>query len=87
MSFTQWFTMSWPTLSWMPARMATFVLVPTLSVDATSTGSRRRDRSGRNIPPKDPISERTPALKVPRASFLMRSLASSAAEMSTPASR
>ncbi len=87
MSFTQWLTMSWPTVSWTPARIATFVFVPTLSVDETSTGSFRREKSGRNMPPKEPISESTPALKVPRARRLMRSLASSAAEMSTPASR
>ncbi len=48
-------------------------------------------RSGRSrggtSPPKDPISERTAGLKVPRARALMRPLASSAASMSTPASR
>ena len=62
MSFTQWFTMSCPTVSCTPARTATLVLVPTLSVDETRTGSRTAERSGLNIPPKDPISDSTPAL-------------------------
>jgi hypothetical protein len=39
------------------------------------------------MPPKEPISVRTEALKVALASPLIRALAASAAEMSTPASR
>ena len=63
------------------------IFVPTPSVEATSTGSRYRERSGRNIPPKEPISVSTEALNVAFARPLMRALAASAAEMSTPASR
>ena len=41
--------------------------MPTPSVEATSTGSSKRPRSGRNMPPNEPISVRTEGLKVARA--------------------
>src|SRR5205814_2274521 len=37
MSFTPWFTRSSPTVSWIPTRAATSTLVPTPSVERTST--------------------------------------------------
>src|SRR5881409_61713 len=55
MSFTQWFTRSSPTVSWMPARAATRTLVPTPSVESTSTG-RSYPGGTRTIPPNAPIA-------------------------------
>ena len=59
--------------------------VPTPSALDTSTGSRYRSRSSAKSPPKDPISERTPGVKVLRASDLIRRTVSLPASMSTPA--
>ncbi len=51
----------------------------------TSTGSVSPDRSGRNRPPKLPMSDRTRLVNVPRASSRIRRTASLPASMSTPA--
>ena len=64
---------------------ATTSLVPTPSAEATRTGSVIPDSSGRNRPPKLPISVRTPGVKVDFASFLTRARPCSWASMSTPA--
>src|SRR5579872_5434294 len=64
---------------------ATFSFVPTPSALDTSTGSWNRSRSRPNRPPNDPISERTPFVKVDRASERMRRTVSLPASMSTPA--
>src|SRR5438552_5396230 len=86
MSFTPMATRSMPTVSWRPARQATFSLDPTPSVDETMTGSRYFDGRPTRLakPPTPPI---TSARFVARASGMMRRTASSPASMSTPASR
>src|SRR5438874_10490761 len=65
---------------------ATLSLVPTPSVLDTSTGSFIPAKLQANIPPNDPMSERTPGVKVSRASFRIRFLAALDFSMSTPAS-
>src|SRR6202521_4759524 len=66
--------------------MATLSFVPTPSVLDTSTGSFMPAKLQANMPPNDPMSERTPGVKVSRASFRMRFLATFDFSMSTPAS-
>src|SRR6266705_306195 len=76
-----------PTVLWFPVWIATFSLVPTPSVLLTSTGRRNGPAAVRSYrPPNDPISVRTPFLKVPRAISRMRWMARILASMSTPAS-
>ena len=65
---------------------AIFSFVPTPSAEATSTGDCMPGNAPSNIPPKLPISESVRALKVSRASFLIRSTAAFAASIETPAS-
>jgi hypothetical protein len=56
----QWLTMSWPTPRTMPRRAASSTLVPTPSVEATSTGSSRAVISlAENTPPKLPTPRTT----------------------------
>jgi hypothetical protein len=50
-----------PIVSWMPVAMAIFSLVPTPSVAATSSGSRKPVRARSKTPPKPPISASAPA--------------------------
>ena len=58
---------------------------------ADAVGARHEHRiaaaraPSRNRPPNDPRSDRTPGVKVPRASRLMRRTTSLPASMSTPA--
>src|SRR5262249_38348675 len=86
MSFTPMATRSIPTVSWRPARQATFSLEPPPSVEDTMTGSRYFDgRPTRLAKPPTPPS--TSARLVARASGMMRRTASSPASMSTPAAR
>ena len=60
--------------------------VPTPSAEATSTGALMPGKAPSNIPPKVPISESVRALKVARASRLIRSTDALAASIETPAS-
>src|SRR5262245_43590998 len=87
MSLTQWFTRSRPTVSWIPVSNARRSFVPTPSHEATRTGSFRPERSGRNMPPKLPMSARTPFVRVDFTTDLIRASAVSWASMSTPAAR
>ena len=59
-------------VSWMPVMKATRSFVPTPSALATSTGSRTPAGESAKSPPKEPISERTPGVKVRLASAQMR---------------
>ncbi len=68
----------------MPLSKATFSLVPTPSALATSTASGAPSEARLNRPPKLPISDSTPGVKVPLASDLMRRTTSLPASMSTP---
>jgi hypothetical protein len=63
---------------------ATRSLVPTPSALATSRGSRMGVDESEKSPPKEPIWERTPGVKVPLASERMRRTTSLPASMSTP---
>src|SRR5437763_16732709 len=63
---------------------ATFSLVPTPSVLATSTG-RRASRGTRYSPPNEPSSESVSAVAVERTSSATPFIARAAASMSTPA--
>src|SRR5262249_15433334 len=65
---------------------ATFSFVPTPSVLETRTGSFMPAKLQANIPPNEPISERTPGVKVSRASCRMRFFAALDTSISTPAS-
>src|SRR6266545_2689530 len=85
MSLTQWLTRSAPHVSWRPAATATLSFVPTPSVEATSTGSRYREKSGRKSPPNPPMSPMTPGVKVERIASFARASAPAFASMSTPA--
>ncbi len=82
---TQWLTRSSPTVPCRPLAKATFSLVPTPSVDATSTGSRT-PRGTRYSPPNEPSSERVSGVAVERTSAATPFIARCAASMSTPAS-
>ena len=84
MSLTQWLTRSSPTVSWMPAIWATLSLVPTPSAEATSTWPCGLSGSRENRPPNDPISDRTPVVKVDLANRFTPASAWSWASMSTP---
>src|SRR5262245_19192110 len=86
MSLTQWLTRSPPHESWRPIAIATFSFVPTPSVEATRTGSRYFEKSGRKRPPKPPTSPRTPGVNVERIAAFARASAAALASMSTPAS-
>src|SRR5215831_4928336 len=65
---------------------ATFSFVPTPSVLETRTGSFMPAKLQANMPPNEPISERTPGVKVSRASCRIRFFAALDASISTPAS-
>ena len=69
-----------------PVAWAISALVPTPSVDDTSTGSRYDEAAKRNRPPNPPISPMTSGRKVERTWDLISSTAFSPAAMSTPAS-
>jgi hypothetical protein len=77
-----------PIVSNRPAALATSALVPTPSVEETSTGWRYRSlkNPAENSPPKPPMSPMTSGRYVERTCSLMRLTASSPAVMSTPAS-
>jgi hypothetical protein len=79
-------TRSMPTLSWRPAAMAIFSLVPTPSLAATSRGSRKPAAFRSKKPPKPPRPASAPLRAVERASGLMASTRALPASMSTPAS-
>src|SRR5205809_4969127 len=79
-------TRSMPTVSWRPARKATLSLLPTPSVDETSTGWRNFGGIFTKAA-KAPMPPSTSGRKVAFASGAMRRTASSPASMSTPASR
>ncbi len=79
----QWFTRSWPTVSQMPARRATFIFVPTPSMLLTRIGLASGKRASKS-PPKRPMSLRTPGVLVAFTWDLMRFSASSWRLMSTP---
>src|SRR5215472_13764537 len=86
MSLTQWLTRSAPQPSCRPASTATFNFVPTPSVEATRTGSRYLEKSGRYNPPKPPTSPRTSGVKVERIASPADATAPIFASISTPAS-
>ena len=73
-----------PIVRCTPVMNATRSLVPTPSALATSTVSPARLAPSVNNPPKEPISESTPLVWVPRASERMRRTTSWPASMSTP---
>src|SRR5688572_11309962 len=75
-----------PTVSWRLAMNATFSLLPTPSVDETSTGSRY-PAGTRTNPANPPMPPRTSGRWVDFARGTIRRTASSPASMSTPASR
>src|SRR5437899_2118598 len=77
-------TRSMPTLSWRPARKATLSLLPTPSVDETSTGWRNFGGILTKAA-KAPMPPSTSGRDVVRASGTIRRTASSPASMSTPA--
>src|SRR2546426_4682017 len=79
-------TRSMPTLSWRPARKATLSLLPTPSVDETSTGWRNFGGIFTKAA-KAPMPPSTSGRDVARASGAIRRPASSPASMSTPAAR
>ena len=78
-------TRSSPIVSKRPTAVATFALVPTPSVDDTSTGSRYFDGSKRNRPPNPPMSPSTSGRNVERTASLIASTAASPAPIETPA--
>ena len=80
-------TRSMPTVSCRPASMASRSLVPTPSVEATSTGSRNPAALRSNSAPNPPSPPIAPVRPVLRASGLIASTSASPASMSTPASR
>ena len=69
MSLTQWFTRSCPTVSCRPVAKATLSLVPTPSAELTSTGFFQP--ASWKPAPNEPMSVRTPRVKVFRARRLM----------------
>src|SRR5262245_33810741 len=77
-------TRSMPTVSWRSARNATLSLLPTPSVDETSTGSRNFGGILTKAA-KAPMPPSTSGRDVARASGAIRRTASSPASMSTPA--
>ena len=81
----QWFTRSCPIVSCRPLSIATLIFVPTPSALATRSGDS--PPGARNIPPKPPNVPRAPAVSVDSTCRRMRSFASFAASMSTPAAR
>jgi hypothetical protein len=82
MSFTQWLTMSCPTVSCRPAHFATFSFVPTPSMLLTNTQSLPGDR---NMPPKEPQCPSTLVVIVWRIILFARLSARILTSMSTPA--
>src|SRR5436190_16216048 len=66
---------------------ATRSLVPTPSVDDTRIGFGIPSNDARNSPPKEPMSDTTSGVNVPRAMCRTSRSASSCASMSTPESR
>ncbi len=86
MSLTLIATRSMPTESWRPSVNASLSFVPTPSVPATSTGSRKRLPISTSAP-KPPMPASTSGRIVRLANGLMRSTSASPASMSTPASR
>ena len=79
-------TRSMPIVSNRPVACAINALVPTPSVDDTSTGLRYRWLAKAKSPPNPPMSPMTSGRNVERTLSLMRSTAASPAAMSTPAS-
>ena len=79
-------TRSMPTVSCLLKAKASLSLVPTPSVDETSTGSLMLPISGLNRPPNPPMSEMTPLVCVRCTRCLMRATRSLPAWISTPAS-
>ncbi len=86
MSLTLIATRSMPTVPWRASSMASLSFVPTPSVPATSTGSRKRFPISTSAP-KPPIPASTSGRMVRLANGLIRSTRASPASMSTPASR
>ena len=82
MSFTQWFTMSWPTVSWRFIIVATLSLVPTPSMLLTSSSSLPGDW---NSPPNEPQLLTAPAVMVDWIIFFAFFSAFILASISTPA--
>src|SRR6188768_4219671 len=78
-------TRSTPMVSNRPEAWAISALVPTPSVDDTSTGWRYRWLAKANSPPNPPMSPMTSGRNVERTLSLMRCTASSPASMLTPA--
>ncbi len=72
-------------MPWTPAIWATLSLVPTPSAEATSTVPDGLSGSRVKSPPKPPISERTPRVKVAFASRFTSASARSCASIETPA--
>ena len=60
---------------WRPEKKASLSLVPTPSVPETSTGCFIPPMSGRNRPPKPPISDTTPLVIVRATCFFISSTA------------
>ncbi len=74
-------------VSCLPSAMATLSLVPTPSVEATSTGNGYGPVSSRKRLPKPPIPPSTAGVAVEAAACPISSTARRASSMSTPASR
>ena len=85
MSFTQWFTMSWPTVSCFFIITATLSLVPTPSVDDTRIVSFELPWGRRQRPPNEPIPPTTLTVFVLPTIVLMALRASILLSMFTPA--
>ena len=85
MSSTTIATRSMPIVVKRPVARATIALVPTPSVDDTSTGSLYRSLGNAKSPPKPPMSPMTSGRKVLRTLSLIRRTASSPSERLTPA--
>src|SRR5262245_51408577 len=86
MSLTQWLTRSSPTVSCLPALMATRTLVPTPSVLMTSVGSTT-SAGTLTIPPNEPSTPRASVVRVDATAAPLRCLVAAATSRSTPASR
>ena len=76
-----------PTVSCRPVSMASISLVPTPSVQDTSTGSRKPAALRSNKAPKPPSPPMVPGRAVALAAGPIASTRASPASMSTPASR
>ena len=86
MSLTLMATRSMPTVSFRPVAKATISLVPTPSVEDTSTGSSSPVKRALNSAPKPPTPPRTSLRALALTDGFIRSTSLAPSSMLTPAS-